>query len=85
MKTNNNQLDGGLLVQLIMVLILVVLLILSIFWKFILPYAEIVAGLALLVMAYNNKRIYNRKVLTWIYAIFGVLLILTTGWSMING
>ena len=81
----NSNLDGGLLAQLVIVLILVVLLVLSMFWKFILPYAELVAGAALLVMAYNNNRIYNRKVLTWVYAIFVILLILTTGWSMING
>ena len=82
---NTNKMDGGLLLQLAMVIVLIVLLVLAIFWKVLLPYAELVAGCALLVMAYNNHRLYNRKFFTWIYALFGLLLILTTGWSMFNG
>lgn len=79
------KLDAGLITQLVLVLILIVLLILSFFWEFLLPIAEIIAGLALIVMGYNNHRIYHRKALTIIYIIFGIILIVSAGWNYFNG
>ena len=73
MKTN--KLDFWLMTQLVLVIILVVILLLSFFFKFLLPYAEIVAGLALMVMGYNNQRIYKRKLMTIVYVIFGIIII----------
>ena len=80
-----NKLDLGLIAQLVLVLILIVILLLSLFYKFLLPVAEIVAGLALIVMGYNNQRIYKRKAMTIIYIVFGVLVLVGAIWGFING
>lgn len=86
MKENKPMnLDAGLIAQLLSVLILIIVLVLSMFYSFLLPIAEIIAGAALILMGYNNHRIYKRKALTWIYIIFGIILILSTGWNYING
>ena len=84
-ETKQMKLDAFLIVQLVLVLILIIVLVLSMFYNFLLPIAEIIAGLALIVMGYNNHRIYNRKALTWIYIIFGIILIISTGWNYFNG
>jgi len=84
-ETKEIKLDAWLIVQLVLVLILIVILVLSMFYNFLLPVAEIIAGLALIIMGYNNQRIYKRKALTWVYIIFGIILILSTGWALING
>ena len=80
-----NKMPVGLIIQLILVAILIIVLGFSFFYSFSLIYAEVIAGLALIVMAYNNKKIYNRKHLTWIYALFGVILIITAIWRIFNG
>ena len=80
-----NKLDLGLMAQLVLVLILIVILLLSLFYKFLLPVAEIVAGLALIVMGYNNQRVYKRKAMTIIYIVFGVLVLVGAIWGFING
>ena len=85
LETKQIKLDAGLILQLILVLVLIIILVLSMFYSFLLPIAEIIAGIALIVMGYNNHRIYNRKALTWVYVIFGIILILSTGWNLING
>ncbi len=79
------KLDAGLIAQLVLVLILIIILVLSMFYNFLLQVAEVIAGLALIVMGYNNNRIYKRKALTWIYVIFGIILIISTGWNYFNG
>ncbi len=78
-------LDKGLMVQLILVLILVIVLLLSLFFKFLLPVAEILAGAALIVMGYNNYRIYKRKAMTAIYIAFGIIVFMGVIWGFISG
>ena len=75
----------GLIVQLILVLAVIILLILTAFDKMYLYIAEIVTGLALITMAYNNHTVYNRKYLTLIYIIFCVLVIINGSVDLING
>lgn len=75
----------GLIIQLLLVLAVLVLLLLTAFDKIYLTIAEIVTGLALLVMAYNNHNVYNRKYLTIIYIIFGILVIISGTVDLING
>ncbi len=74
----------GLVVQLLLVLAVVVLLILSAFDRIFLTIAEIVTGAALIAMAYNNHTVYNRKYLTIIYVIFGLLVIVDGVVSLIG-
>jgi len=84
-ETKEIKLDAWVIAQLVLVLILIIILVLSMFYSFLLPVAEIIAGLSLIIMGYNNHRIYNRKTLTWIYIAFGLILIISTGWNYING
>lgn len=83
-NTEPKQNAYGLVVQLLLVLAVVVLLVLSAFDRIFLTIAEIVTGLALLAMAYNNHTVYNRKYLTIIYVIFGLLVIVDGTVSLIG-
>lgn len=74
----------GLIVQLLLVFAILVLLLLSAFDRIYLTIAEIVTGLALLVMAYNNHTVFNRKYLTIIYALFGIVVIVDGVISLIG-
>ena len=66
----------GLIIQLLLVFAVLVLLLLSAFDGIFLTIAEIVAGLALITMAYNNHTVFSRKYLTILYALFGVIVII---------
>ena len=58
MKENKTiKIDIGLIIQLILVLALIIILLFSIHYTFLRPIAEIIAGLALIIMGYNNNRI----------------------------
>lgn len=74
----------GLIVQLLLVFAILVLLLLSAFDRIYLTIAEIVTGLALIVMAYNNHTVFNRKYLTIIYALFGIVVIVDGVISLIG-
>lgn len=82
MKKKQNK--YGLIVQLLLVFAILVLLLLSAFDRIYLTIAEIVTGLALLVMAYNNHTVFNRKYLTIIYALFGIVVIVDGVISLIG-
>ena len=75
----------GLIVQLLLVFAVVILLVLTAWNEIYLKFAEIVAGLALVTMAYNNHTVYNRKYLTIIYFIFGILVIIDGIIGLVNG
>jgi len=85
MKSKYKQIDNGLIIQLLLVIILVIFLILSIFWNHLFLVAEILSGITLVVMGFNNQRIYKRKYLTAIYMAFGGLIFLSAIWSIIVG
>ena len=71
--------------QLIMMFILVGALIFSAFQPWFLKVCEIICGLTLLVIAYNNKTMFNRKFMTVIYAFFGIFMIGMGIWNIVNG
>lgn len=75
----------GLIIQLLLVLAVIVLLILTAFDKIYLYIAEVVTGFALVTMAYNNHTVYNRKYLTIVYIIFGIIVIITGSIDLLNG
>lgn len=62
--------------QLFLTVVTVVLLAFYIFTKNLLVVFQISLGLDLIVMAYNNQSIYQRKYLTIVYALIGIVLIL---------
>ena len=83
-KKGNYQNTYGLVIQLLLVLAVVVLLVLSAWDRIFLQIAEIVTGFALIAMAYNNHTVYNRKYLTVIYVIVGLLVIVDGMVSLIG-
>ncbi len=62
--------------QLVVMVISIIFIILSFFIKSLVDYREIVLGIILLTMAYTNNIVYEKKKMTIIYIIFGLLLII---------
>ena len=62
--------------QLVIMIISLVFIVLSFLIKSLADYREIVLGIILLVMAYTNYVVYEKKRLTILYIIFGLLLII---------
>ncbi len=64
-----------ILMQLIMIIVLIGGLIFSAFKPWFLNICEIICGVTLLVIAYNNHTSYKRKYMTLIYGLFGIFMI----------
>ncbi len=62
--------------QLVVMIISLVFIVLSFLIKSLADYREIVLGVILLVMAYTNYVVYEKKKLTILYILFGLLLII---------
>ena len=82
MKSSNENLNKGLIVQFIALLILIILVIWTFFNKNILPYADFMAGITFFVMAFNKK---GSKITGVFCVIFGILFVLMGGWNIFNG
>lgn len=70
----------SLYVQLILVICVFITLITGFFVKnsdLITMILNCFLALTMFVMAYNNENFYKRKVLTYIYSVFGVILIIS--------
>lgn len=70
--------QAGMLVQFILIFFLIVFGIITIFHNEFKLACFLTAGLILLVMAYNNHRIYKRKKLTILYIIGALLSFLSS-------
>ncbi len=68
--------QAGMLVQVVLVFCLLVFAVISIFNSEFMPAVTLVTGLTLLVMAYNNYRIYKRKSFTMLYIAIGVIVLI---------
>lgn len=62
--------------QLVVMIISLIFIVLSFLIKSLADYREIVLGVILLVMAYTNYVVYEKKKLTILYILFGLLLII---------
>ena len=76
-------LSKGLIIQFILLIVLIILMFLSFKWKEVLPYADLVAGVIALVMAYNKKD--DKKYIPVLLIVFGVLFIFFGVFNFING
>lgn len=75
----------GINIQIIVTIVVVVFAILSLFVSDnFLPILELFIGLDLMIMAYNNKKIYQRGKVTYIYLIVGILLIVYAILSLVG-
>ena len=82
MKSSNENLNRGLILQFISLLVLIVLVMWTIFNKAVLPYADFVAGITFFIMAFNKK---GSKLTSTFCIIFGILFVLMGGWNIFNG
>ena len=80
---NNQKLSKGLIIQIILLIGLIILMFLSFKWRGLLPYADILAGVIALVMAYNKKD--DKKYIPILLVVFGLLFIFLGGYNLING
>ena len=71
--------------QLIMMFVLVGALIFSAFNPWFIVVCEIICGLTLIIIAYNNKVTYKRKYMTLVYGLFGLFMIGMAIFNIING
>lgn len=63
----------SLLAQAVCVIGILVISILAIFENSFMVPIEVLIGITLLIMAFNNSRLFKRKGMTWIYLIFGII------------
>ncbi|MBR2840457.1 MAG: hypothetical protein IKF01_01150 [Bacilli bacterium] len=68
---------NSLKLELAFMIILVISLITSFFTK-IYSYSQMIMGVLLIIMGYNNQKHFKRKNMTYIYYIFGELVIIFT-------
>lgn len=68
---------NSLKLELAFMIILVISLITSFFTK-IYSYSQMIMGVLLIIMGYNNQKHFKRKNMTYIYYIFGGLVIIFT-------
>ena len=66
----------GAFLQALCTIIVLVLAIVSIMNQNIFPYFEIFMGIDLMIMAYNNKKIFQKEKLTLYYLIFGIIVLI---------
>lgn len=79
------KLSLSLKIQFALAIILLIMLVITCFYNKLINYSEIVAGITLLVMSYNNQKQYKRKAMTIIYALVGLLIIVSGIIRIING
>ena len=72
MKKNNI----GLLIQVELITLLAIFLIISIFINKLITVVELSASLTLIIMAYNNYKIFNKKKMSLIYLITGLVFLI---------
>lgn len=82
-KKQINQIS--LFIQIILLVILVYFLTLLIFIPQFQNVVDYILSFLLIIMAYNNYKIYKRKNLTFIYGIVGILLLIAAIVGSING
>ena len=71
--------------QMIMMFVLLAFLIASAFKPWLIKVTEILTGVTLLIIAYNNHKIMKRKNMTIIYLLFGILMIAFGVVDLVNG
>ncbi len=74
----------GVVFQFIVTVVVVIFGILSLFNKSYYSTFELVIGVDLFIMAYNNQKIYQKKNLTIIYLLVGLFLVISSILKMIG-
>lgn len=66
----------GINIQIVVTIIVAILGILSLFLKQLFPFFQLAMAMDLFLLAYNNHKVYQRKKITLMYIVCGILLIL---------
>ncbi len=66
----------GVFLQGVFTLLLLIFAVISIINHSMFPYFEIFMGIDLMIMAYNNKKIFQKEKLTLYYLIFGIIVLI---------
>lgn len=74
-----------LILQLLLFLLVIIFLILSAWFDIMYYVTAITAGITLGVMSYNNHKYFKRKYLSYIYLIFGIVMIISGLGGLVNG
>lgn len=75
----------GIFTQIILIVLLIYFLIIYLFIPQLYIVIEYILSFLLFVMSYNNLKIYKRKGMTITYFIVGIILLVTTIITAING
>lgn len=78
------KLSISLKLEFTLMIVLAISSISSLFTK-IYSYSEILMGILLLLMGYNNQKYIKRKHMTYVYYIFGMIVIVFTIYNLIHG
>ncbi len=73
MKNKINRIT--LLIQIVLMVFIISFGILSIFNKDLFMIFEILMSVMMFVLAFNNQKFYKRKYMTYVYLVFGILLL----------
>ena len=66
----------GINIQIVVTIIVAVLGVLSLFLKQLFPFFQLTMAMDLFLLAYNNHKVYQRKKITLMYIMCGILLVL---------
>ena len=66
----------GINIQIVVTIIVAVLGVLSLFLKQLFPFFQLAMSMDLFLLAYNNHKVYQRKKITLMYIVCGIILIL---------
>ena len=70
--------EVGLLVQVVLIELLLIFSIISLITSAFVPAFYAILAMIMFCMAYNNKRIYKRKNMTFIYNVIGIFVVIST-------
>ncbi len=66
-------------IQIVLTVLTVILAIVVLFYQDMMRVFQLSLGCCLLMMAYNNQKIYKRKNITIIYVVVGIILLICLG------
>ena len=75
----------GLFIQILLITLFIIFIILNMFFKGLDVVTNYIVIALLITMSYNNHTVYKRKYMTGIYLIVGIILLVTSIITSING
>lgn len=70
--------EVGLLVQVVLIELLLIFAVINLITDVFMPAFYAILTMIMFVMAYNNKKIYKKKNMTFIYTVVGIFVLIST-------